>query len=135
MVYRRRERTGWWFHVDDPATGRQRQVKSSKARRADAEAEAAAYKAELKRRFRPKGPDDFWQFIHHDYWPSQLNHLTLRAMQRELGILEKHLGPFFDGSMSNINRNKLIDYISIRAKQEASRESIRKELGILKHAL
>lgn len=134
MVYRRKGRDGWWFHVDDPATGRQRQVKAKQALKRQAELEASEYKSQLKRQFVPVAPDDFGEFIHRDYWPSQQNHLTPRALERERGILDKHLGPHFAGSMRLINRTALIGYITKRL-ESASRETIRKELSILKHAL
>lgn len=135
MVYRRKGREGWWFHVADPATGRQLQVKAKQRLKRKAELEAAEYKSQLRKQFVPISSDDFGEFIHKHFWPGQMNHLTPKAMIRERGILDKHLGPHFAGPMRLIDRAALIGYIGKRQEQKASRETIRKELNTLKHAL
>jgi integrase len=61
--------------------------------------------------------------------------LSPRSIQRELGILDKHLGPYFAGPMRDIDRRSLIAYIAKRKTEKASNETIRKELTTLKHAL
>jgi len=135
MVYRRKGKQGWWFHYDDPETTRQCQRKCENKRKRAAELEAAQFKGELARQFVPISSDDFCDFVRRDYWPSQQNHLTQRALQREQGILDNHLGPYFTGPMRRINRALIISYIAKRFHEKASRETVRKELHILKHAL
>lgn len=49
--------------------------------------------------------------------------------------MNKHLGPYFAGPLSTIDRARIIGYITKRTEERASRETIRKELTILKHAL
>ena len=66
--------------------------------------EAAQLKSELARQLVPVATDDFEAFIRRDYWPSQQNHLTLKGLEREQGIFDKHLGPFFRGPMRRIDR-------------------------------
>ena len=90
-------------------------------------------------------PDsDFNRFIEILYWPGQKAHLTPKARDRECGIINKHLGPFFAGDMREINRTKILEYIEHRkiekrdedgkvVEKAASSETIRKELAILKH--
>lgn len=70
MVYRRKGREGWWFHVDDPATGRQRQFKCEGISKRKAAMEASEFKAQLRKQFVPASPEDFNDFILRDYWPS-----------------------------------------------------------------
>lgn len=112
---------------------------------------------EFESKFIPIAPDDFSDFINNHYWISQKNHLTEKAMKREAGILNNHLGPYFAGPMSQIDRSKIVKYISkrlneprkkpsekskesekkedIKEPKKISTETVRKELNILKHAL
>jgi len=136
MVYRRKGRTGWWFHYLHPEHGRQCEQKCQKEGKRAASVEAAQFKSELARQFVPIAADDFGAFIARDYWPSQKNHLTAAGLEREAGIFDKHLGPYFAGSMRRIDAALIIDYITLRQSQpRSSRETVRKELNILKHAL
>ena len=137
MVYRRKGRIGWWFHYYHPEHGRQCEAKCKSEGKRAANLEAAQLKSELARQFVPVATDDFEAFIRRDYWPSQRNHLTPKGLEREQGIFDKHLGPFFRGPMRRIDRALLISYIAQRlgGQKPASRESVRKELHILKHAL
>jgi integrase len=135
MVYRRQDAKGWWFHCYDPITGKQRQVKCKAEGKRAAELESHQFKAELKKKSAPPSEDDFLTFVFHDYWPGQKNHLTPKGLDREAGILRKHLGPFFHGPMHKIDRRRIIAYIGKRQGDKVSSETIRKELTTLKHIL
>jgi hypothetical protein len=86
-----------FFHVDDQATGRQRQFKCEALSKRKAAVEASDVKAQPRKQFIPTSPDDFRDFILRDYWPAQRNHLTPSALEREEGTLNKHLGPYLPG--------------------------------------
>lgn len=97
--------------------------------------EATHFKIKLKRKPVLKSGDDFREFLERSYWPGQEIHLTKRGRLREKGIIDLHLGPFFNGSMKRINREVIIEYMLKRIAEKAARETIRKELTILKHIL
>jgi len=146
MVYKRKDRRGWWYRIDDPITGKRVQRYGGPTRR-----KAKVAKHRLIQKFIDEAaapiqlPDsDFNRFIEILYWPGQKAHLTPKARDRECGIINKHLGPFFAGDMRVINRAKILEYIEHRkiekrdndgkvVEKAASSETIRKELAILKH--
>ena len=129
MVYKRKGRKGWWFSYRDQQN-RQHQKYGGKTRRKALVAERELILAE-----QPPSPADLNEFIMNQYWPAQKAHLTPRAMEREQGILNLHLGPYFAGPMGEIDRPKILAYTNKRLGQNVSRETVRKELGILKHIL
>jgi hypothetical protein len=141
-VYKRKDRNGeYWFRF--------RFKQGSKTTRYNRYGGGTRTKAQLAERelitqlenAKPADPEtDLNEFILTHYWPSQKNHLTPQAMIRERDILNKHLGPFFAGSMRQVNRQRIVKYIDYRKsgtekQRGVSNESIRKELNILKHLL
>lgn len=128
MVYKRRDRKGWWFSYRDQAN-RQHQKYGGKTKRA-----ACVAERELISAVQPPSPADLNEFIMNQYWPGQKAHLSPRGLEREQGILNLHLGPYFAGPMGAIDRPRILAYTNKRLAS-VSRETVRKELGILKHIL
>src|SRR5438132_1578691 len=135
-VRKRKGRPGWYFKHRDPKTKKEYFRYGGPTRRAAQVAERKLIQELEKSSGKFPGDDDLNNFIETDYWPSQKNHLTPKGAERGRGILNKHLGPDFSGPMSKITRAKLIAYIDKRLNHDhASRESVRKELTVFKHAL
>jgi integrase len=82
----------------------------------------------------PPSPSDLNEFVMNQYWPAQKAHLTQEGMAREQSILNLHLGPYFAGNMGDIDRPRILAYTNKRL-ETVSRETVRKELTILKHIL
>jgi integrase len=129
MVYRRTGRKGWWFSYRD-SSSKQYQKWGGQTRHA-----AALAERELVLSLSPLPPTDLNRFVEEQYWPGQKAHLSPKSIERESGIINKHLGPAFSGMMGSIDRSRILAYTNLRLKAGASRESVRKELNILKHLL
>jgi integrase len=141
-IYPRKDRNGeYWFRFRFKQGG-----KTTQYHRYGGATQRAAQVAERKligelEGARPGDPDnDLNEFILVHYWPAQKNHLTSDGMIRERGILNDHLGQYFAGPMSQINRQRIIAYIDYRkngkgGKRKVGNETVRKELTILKHVL
>lgn len=128
MVYKRKDRKGWWFFYRD-RENRQHQKGGYKTRR-----EALLEERKLILGLQPAPANDLNRFVEDQYWPAQKAHLSQRGMDREQSIINLHLGPYFAGLMSDIDRAKIMAYVNERLKC-VSRETVRKELTILKHIL
>jgi integrase len=68
------------------------------------------------------------------YIPEQQSNLTKRSMERTRGILNIHLIPAFNGPMSAITHERISLYKNERL-ESASKDTVRKELQILKQIL
>jgi len=146
MAHRLAGRKGWYFRLD---------FRGKTFHRYGGETKAAAEMAKhrLQSELEAENPqaehDDLNQFIMHSYWPAQTSHLTPRGAERELGIIDKHLGPFFAGPMRLITRERILAYVNKRLNEKpeelpsdkrrrlrpVSSETVRKELVTLKHVL
>jgi integrase len=84
--------------------------------------------------FTPPGEESFadiaTRFLTH-----QKARLTVRAYERESGIIENHLKPFFNGRLAAIRRVDVQRYVTKRSRDDVSEHSVQKELNILKHLL
>lgn len=135
-VYTRKDRPGYWISWID-AQGRR------KYRRTDAQSLTQARTAragELVRveqarllGFLPPGEDSFAD-VAKRYLTYQKARLTPKACEREKGIVEQHLVPFFPGKVAVIRRVDVQRYVTSRSAK-ASPYSVQKELNALKHML
>jgi integrase len=134
-VYQRRDRDGYWVQwVGADGKRRVRKVEGTltqarKRRRAELtrseEAKALG--------FNPPGEETFSE-VARRYLQHQKARLTPKAYEREEGIVEKHLKPFFAGKLAAIRRVDVQRYITSRSAG-TSPYSIQKELNTLKHLL
>jgi integrase len=70
----------------------------------------------------------------NEYLDGQKPLLTPREYDRQAGILEEHLRPFFRGKVGEISARSVEQYITLRSRK-CSAATIRKEVGVLKHLL
>jgi integrase len=146
MAHRLAGRRGWYFRLDFRGKTFHRYGGETKAA---AEMAKHRLQSELEAEHPQAEHDDLNQFIMESYWPAQTTHLTPRGAERELGIIDKHLGPFFAGPMRLITRERILAYVNKRLHEKPeeetrdrrrrlrpiSSETVRKELVTLKHVL
>jgi integrase len=136
-VYVREDRgSDYWITWTD-AQGRRRRRKTNAKTLAQAR---MARNAELLRvehakvlGFAPPGEETFAavakRFLSH-----QKARLTDKAYEREQGIVNEHLVPFFPVPLASIRRVEIQRYVTKRSG-DVSAHSVQKELNILKHLL
>lgn len=83
--------------------------------------------------FSPPGEETFTE-VAARYLQYQKARLTTRAFEREQGIVDLHLKPFFNCPLAGIRRQDVQRYVTQRSGK-ASPHSIQKELNVLKHLL
>jgi len=135
-VYTRKDRPGFWISYKD-AVGRRRRRKVEAATMEQAKRSRGSelVRAETARAlgFTPPGKETFEeaavQFLAH-----QRPRLTPANYERERGIVEDHLKPFFAGELAGIRRAAVQRYITARLADVAS-GTVTKELNVLKHLL
>ncbi|MFL6212046.1 MAG: tyrosine-type recombinase/integrase [Pyrinomonadaceae bacterium] len=133
-IYKRKDRPGLWISWID-AQGRRRRRKTDAQSTFQAK---SALSAELVRveqakviGFAPPGEETFTA-VAHRFLAHQKARLTTRAYEREKGIVEGHLRPFFTCKLSAIRRVDVQRYVTKRSGS-VSAHSIQKELNVLKH--
>jgi site-specific recombinase XerD len=82
-------------------------------------------------RFAPPAEDSFLT-VAGRFLAYQKARLTPKAYEREVGIVENHLKPFFSGQLASIRRVDVRRYVTERGGK-ASAYSVQKELNVLKH--
>src|SRR5436853_236921 len=135
-VYKRKDREGYWISWID-AQGRRRLRKTDAQTQAQAKSIRAAELIKVEQSkvlgFSPPGEDAFQEltvrFLLH-----QKARLSAKAYEREQGIVEKHLRPFFAVKVAAIRRVDVQRYITKRSG-EVSTYTVQKELNVLKHLL
>lgn len=153
-VYTRGDRYGYWISWTN-AQGRRRFRKTNARTLQQARAARAAELVRVEQAkclgFAPPGEETFAE-VATRYLAHQKARLTPKAYQREEGIVNERLKPFFAGSIASIRRLDIQRYITKRASatdgrcsgslnksQQApkaiSGHSVLKELNVLKHLL
>ena len=136
-IYQRKDRPGFWASWVD-ASGKRRQRKLEAYTLQQARALLSAEKARVEKTvtlgYAPPSAETFAavsaRFLKH-----QRARLTPRSYERENGIMEAHLRPFFGTvRLAEVRRTDVQRYITHRSG-EVSPASIVKELNILKHLL
>jgi integrase len=135
-IYKRKDRPGYWISwIDAQGRRRRRKTDAQSAFQATAARSAELVRVEQSRvlGFSPPGEETFAdvavRFLAH-----QKTRLTKRAYERESGIIEKHLKPFFPCRLVGIRRIDIQHYVTKRSGK-ASPHSVQKELNVLKHLL
>lgn len=135
-VYTRQDRAGFWISYKD-ATGRRRQRKVDVATQEQAKLSRSAelVRAETSRTlgFAPPGRETFEE-VAKQFLVHQKPRLSAANHERERGIVEKHLQPFFAGELRAIRRATVQRYITARCGVVAA-GTVTKELNVIKHLL
>lgn len=135
-VYKRKDREGYWISWID-AQGRRRSRKTDAQTIAQAKSIRAAELIKVEHSkvlgFSPPGEETF-QEVTVRFLLHQKARLTVSAYEREKGIIEKHLCPFFVGKIAAIRRVDVQRYITMRSG-DVSTHTVQKELNVLKHLL
>jgi integrase len=135
-IYQRDDREGFWISWTD--ANRRRRYRKTDAQnitqaRQIRNAELLRVERTKALGFSPPGKETLAEvavrFLRH-----QKARLTPKAFDREKSIIEKHLKPFFNGSLASIHRQDVQRYITARSGK-ASPHSIQKEANVLKHLL
>jgi site-specific recombinase XerD len=135
-IYKRKDRPGFWISWSD-AQGRRRRRKTDAqtAHQARSALSAELVKVEQARviGFTPPGEETF-AAVAQRFLVHQKVRLTPRAYEREKGIVEAHLIPFFACKLSAVRRVDVQRYVTKRSA-DVSAHSIQKELNVFKHLL
>jgi integrase len=136
-VYRRKDRPGFWASWID-ANGKRRQRKLEAHTLVQARALLNAEKAAVEKAttlgYAPPSKETF-EAVSERFLAFQVARLTLRAYQREEGILHNQIRAFFSRmKVADIRRNDIERYITLRSGI-VSAGSVVKEMNILKHCL
>jgi integrase len=135
-IYERKDRPGLWISWYD-AQGRRHRRKTDAQSVYQAKSARSAELVRVEQAkvlgFAPPGEETFAdvaaRFLIH-----QKARLTQRAYEREKGIIENHLMPFFKDRLASIRRVDVQRYVTKRSG-EVSAHSVQKELNVLKHLL
>lgn len=135
-IYERKDRPGFWISWTD-AQGRRRRRKTDAEFKDQARKALSAELVKVEQAkvvgFTPPGEDTFCE-IAQRYLAHQKARITAKAYDREKGIVEGHLIPFFSGKLAVIRRVDVQRYVTKRSGK-VSAHSIQKELNALKHLL
>lgn len=133
-VYTRKDRLGYWITWND-AQGRRRQRKTHAGTLAQARTARAAELSRVEQAkvlgFTPPGEELFSE-VAKRYLDYQKVRITSKSYEREKGIFEQHLKPFFTGKVAAIRRGDVQRYITKRLTV-AKPATVTKELNALKH--
>ena len=135
-VFTRKDRQGYWITWTD-AQGRRRYRKTdaqtlTQARNARAAELVRVEQAKILG-FAPPG-EELFSKIASRFLLHQKARLTPKVFDREKGIVEKHLKPFFKGKLAAIRKMDVQRYVTKRSA-EISPGTVIKELNVLKHFL
>lgn len=135
-IYTRKDRIGYWISYKD-ADGRRRRRKVVAPNRTEANDRRSGYvsrEAIAKAHgVRPPGPELFAE-VAKEFLAYQKVRISAANYQRELGIVENHLNPYFAGELRAIRKATVARYITTRCG-EVSSATVAKELNVLKHLL
>lgn len=135
-IYQRSDRAGFWISWTD-AQGRRRYRKTDAQNITQAKqirgAELLRVEQARMLGFSPPGEESFAE-VAARYLQYQKARLTRRAYEREQGIIDIHLKPFFNCPLASVRRQDVQRYITQRSGK-ASPYSIQKELNVIKHLL
>jgi integrase len=132
-IYTRTDRRGYWISYKD-ADGRRRRRKITARNRTEADERRAGFvnreQVAEAHGIRPPGPQAFAE-VADQYLAHQKRRLGPANYERERGIVEDHLKPFFAGPIRAIRRATVHRYITQRVG--VSNATVVKELNVLKH--
>jgi integrase len=135
-VYERKDRPGFWISWTD-AQGRRRRRKTDAQFKDQAKLALSAELVKVEQSkvlgFTPPGEDTFTE-VAQRYLAHQKARITANAYDREKGIVEGHLIPFFSGKLAAIRRVDIQRYVTKRSGN-VSAHSVQKELNVVKHLL
>lgn len=135
-VYERKDRPGFWISWTD-AQGRRRRRKTDAQFKDQAKLALSAELVKVEQSkvlgFTPPGEDTFSE-VGQRYLAHQKARITANAYDREKGIVEGHLIPFFSGKLAAIRRVDIQRYVTKRSGN-VSAHSVQKELNVIKHLL
>lgn len=133
-VYTRGDRPGYWISYKD-ADGRRRRRKVEAPNKTLAGNLRAGYVGREEQAkahgVRPPGPETFEE-VADQYIMYQKPRISAANFERERGIVEDHLKPFFAGELRAIRRATVSPYITARGAAVLSATVI-KEVNVLKH--
>ena len=137
-IYRRKDRPGTWWGSWIDASGKRRQRKLEAHTLQQARTLLSAEKARVEKAltlgYSPPSADAF-AVVSTRYLKHQKARLTAAAYEREDGIMETHLKPFFGTvKLAAVRRVDVQRYMTNRSG-EVSPGSVVKELNVLKHML
>jgi hypothetical protein len=135
-VYVRKNRPGFWISYKDAAgRRRRRRVDARTMEQAKNALGAERVRAEATRTlgFAPPSDQTFAE-VAQQYLAHQKARISPANYERERGIVEDHLKPFFIGELREIRRATVQRYITARLA-EVSNATVTKELNVLKHLL
>lgn len=133
-IFVRKDRPGFWISYQD-AEGRRRKRKVEAPNRTEAGKLRSGYVSGQEKMkahgVRPPGPETFSD-VAQQYLAHQKRRISTANYERERGIVEDHLKPFFPGELRAIQRATVHRYITARLAEVANATAI-KELNVLKH--
>lgn len=135
-IYQRKDRPGFWITwIDAQGRRRRRKTEARTLTQAKIARSAEVTRAETARAlgFAPAGEETFAE-VAKSFLAHQRPRLTPAAYERERGIVEDHLQPFFNVPIRGIRRLDVQRYVTKRCG-DAKAETVRKELNTLKHLL
>lgn len=135
-IYTRKDRPGLWISwVDAQGRRRRRKTDAENTHQAKSALSAELVRVEQSKflGFTPPGEETFAD-VAQKFLAYQKARLTQRAYEREKGVIEGHLIPFFACKLSAIRRVDIQRYVTKRSGV-ASAHSVQKELNIFKHLL
>lgn len=135
-IYTRKDRPGLWISWID-AQGKRRWRKTEARTLTQAKQIRAAELVRVEQAkvlgFSAPGNETFAE-VADSYLAHQKARLTPAAYERERGIVQQHLAPFFNQPLRGIRRVDVQRFITKRCG-DAKGETVRKELNLLKHLL
>lgn len=136
-IYQRKDRPGtyWISFIDAQGKRRQRKTGARTLTQAKLARSAEVTRAETAKAlgFAPPGEEMFAE-VGKSYLAHQRARVTPAGYERERGIVEDHLQPFFNAPIRSIRRVDVQRYITKRCG-EVKAETVRKELNTLKHLI
>jgi integrase len=135
-IYKRKDRPGLWISwIDAQGRRRRRKTDVQSTHQAKSALSAELIKVEQSKvlGFTPPGEETFAE-VARRFLAHQKARLTLKAYEREKGIVEGHLTPFFACKLSAIRRVDVQRYVTKRSG-DVSAHSTQKELNVMKHLL
>ena len=135
-VFTRKDRDGYWISwTDTQGQRRYRKCHAKTLAQARKIRSAEMLKVEQAKSlgFTPPGEERFGE-IAQRFLAYQKARLTGKAFQRESGIVNDYLKPFFPGKLADIRKSDIQRYVTSRSGK-VSPHSVLKELNVIKHLL
>jgi integrase len=133
-VYKRKDRPGYWISWRD-AQGRRRWRKTNALTLTQARNIRAGELLRVEQSrvlgFNPPGEDRFSD-VAAAFLAHQKPRLTPLAYERERGIIELHVKPFFNVLLKHVRKLDVQRYVTKRCA-DVSGDTVRKELNVIKH--